>query len=125
MTRPPLSRGTACALLAALVAVVTLVSTAIFLGTAGGEVGGEEPRHRRPDAAPAAVNGWTGSWAAAPAAADPRAPAGLPGTSIRNVIHTSVGGTGARIRVSNLFGNRPLRLTHASLAVSAGPETGG
>ncbi|MGK5641840.1 SGNH/GDSL hydrolase family protein [Streptomyces sp. URMC 126] len=123
MTRRPLSRGTACALIAALVAVVTLVSAAIFLGAAGRDTGGGEPRHRRPDAAPAAVSGWTGSWAAAPAAADPRAPAGLPGTSVRNVIHTSVGGTGARVHLSNLFGDRPLRLTHASLAVSAGPGT--
>ncbi|EME97336.1 SGNH/GDSL hydrolase family protein [Streptomyces mobaraensis NBRC 13819 = DSM 40847] len=123
MTRPPLSRGAAGALLAALVAVVTLVSAAIFLGTAGGTTSGDEPQRRRTAAAPAAVSGWAGSWAAAPAAADPRAPAGLPGTSIRNVIHTSVGGTGARIHLSNLFGNRPLRLTHASLAVSAGPGT--
>ncbi|MGI5338181.1 SGNH/GDSL hydrolase family protein [Streptomyces sp. CA-181903] len=123
MTRSPLSRGAAGALLAALVTVVTLVSVVIFLGTADVTTGGEEPEHRRPDAAPAAVSGWTGSWATAPAAADPRAPTGLPGTTIRNVIHTSVGGTGARIHLSNLFGNRPLHLTHASIAVSAGPGT--
>ncbi|WP_171166242.1 SGNH/GDSL hydrolase family protein [Streptomyces sp. I05A-00742] len=123
MTRPSLSRGTASALLAALVAVVTLVSAAIFLGASGQDGGGEEPPRRRQDAAPAAVSGWTGSWSAAPAAAEPRTGSGLAGTSIRNVVHTSIGGTGARIHLSNLFGNRPLQITHASLAVAAGPGT--
>ncbi|MBH1932856.1 SGNH/GDSL hydrolase family protein [Streptomyces sp. AV19] len=126
MTSPPSSRGTVLAAVAALAAVVTLVSAAVLLGTAGGR--GKDDRAaapgRTPEAAPASAGSWTGTWAAAPAAAEPRTGRnGLAGTSIRNVIHTSVGGTGARVQLSNLFGNRPLHIAHASIAVSAGPGT--
>ncbi|GAA2936315.1 SGNH/GDSL hydrolase family protein [Streptomyces thioluteus] len=129
MTRPPLSRSTALAVVAALAAVVTLVSGAVLLGAAGGHGGGDggdgpPAAVRTQEAAPAAAGTWTGSWAAAPAAAEPRTGGnGLAGTSIRNVVHTSVGGTGARVQLSNLFGNRPLHIAHASIAVSAGPRT--
>ncbi|KNB49383.1 SGNH/GDSL hydrolase family protein [Streptomyces caatingaensis] len=134
MTRPPQSRGTVLAAVAALAAVVTLVSTAILLGTsagttgtagaAGGRVGGPLASVRTKGASPppAPAGTWTGTWAAAPAAAEPRTGRrGLAGTSVRNVVHTSVGGTGVRVQLSNLFGNRPLHIGHASVAVAARP----
>ncbi|MEU6367984.1 SGNH/GDSL hydrolase family protein [Streptomyces sp. NPDC046931] len=66
---------------------------------------------------------WTGTWEAA---ASGTAPA-LPGTSIRNVVHISVGGTVARIRLSNRLGTSPLRLDAVTVALQrahgpAGPE---
>ncbi|SCF77117.1 hypothetical protein GA0115255_105773, partial [Streptomyces sp. Ncost-T6T-2b] len=32
---------------------------------------------------------------------------GLPGRTVRNVVHTSIGGDAARITLSNLFGRPP------------------
>jgi lysophospholipase L1-like esterase len=46
---------------------------------------------------------------------------GLADRTVRNVVHTTAGGTRARITVSNLYGYRPLTLTHASLAIAAAP----
>jgi lysophospholipase L1-like esterase len=56
---------------------------------------------------------WTGTWAAA--ASGTALP--LPGASIRNVVHTSVGGSAARVRISNRLGIRPLRLGSVTLAL--------
>jgi hypothetical protein len=58
-----------------------------------------------------------GAWATAPAAAEPGTETtGMAGRSVRNVVHTSVGGTSARITLSNLYGQSPLTVTHASIA---------
>lgn len=43
----------------------------------------------------------------------------MAGRSLRNVVHTDVGGTEARITLSNLYGQQPLNITHASIAVAA------
>lgn len=48
---------------------------------------------------------------------------GLAGRSVRNVVHTSIGGTSARITFSNLYGQQPLSITHASVAVAAAPNS--
>jgi lysophospholipase L1-like esterase len=56
---------------------------------------------------------WTGTWEAA---ASGTAPA-LPGASFRNVVHTSVGGRAARVRLSNRLGTAPLRLGAVTLAL--------
>ncbi|MFJ8995108.1 SGNH/GDSL hydrolase family protein [Streptomyces sp. NPDC102279] len=56
---------------------------------------------------------WTGSWEGA---ASGTAPA-LPGASIRNVVHTSVGGRAARVRLSNRLGTAPLQLGSVTLAL--------
>ncbi|MFI6934939.1 SGNH/GDSL hydrolase family protein [Streptomyces sp. NPDC050287] len=57
--------------------------------------------------------GWTGTWEAAASATATE----LPGQSVRNVIHTSVGGRAARIRVSNRLGTAALELGAAAVAV--------
>ncbi|MET9890168.1 SGNH/GDSL hydrolase family protein [Streptomyces sp. NPDC006465] len=63
--------------------------------------------------APKPVRTWTGTWEAA---ASGTAPA-LPGASIRNVVHTSVGGRAARVRLSNRLGTRALQLGSVTLAL--------
>ncbi|WP_069811155.1 SGNH/GDSL hydrolase family protein [Streptomyces sp. TP-A0874] len=113
------------ALLAALAAVVVLISGAIFVGAGGG---GEEAasagrsKHGGP-AAPAASGSWVGSWSTAPAAAEPHSERGYPNTSIRNIVHTSIGGSGIRVRLSNLYGTAPLTISHASVALAEAPST--
>ncbi|MFI9645009.1 SGNH/GDSL hydrolase family protein [Streptomyces sp. NPDC052040] len=57
---------------------------------------------------------WTGTWEAAPSGTAPA----LPGTSIRNVVHIGVGGSDARIRLSNRLGTAPLRLDAVTVAVA-------
>ncbi|WP_372351512.1 SGNH/GDSL hydrolase family protein [Streptomyces sp. KL116D] len=115
------------ALLAALVAVVVVISAAIYVGFSGvlrgddGEIqaGGAHPRG---SAAPASTGTWAGSWSASPAGAEPGTETnGFFGRSIRNVVHTSIAGTSARITLSNLYGQQPLSITHASLAVASAP----
>ncbi|MFC5722815.1 SGNH/GDSL hydrolase family protein [Streptomyces gamaensis] len=124
MRTPERHRGTGYALLAALAAVAVLVSAAIFVG-AGGLRGGAAfergPREAHGTAAPATAGQWIATWGTAPSAAEPAAGRGFAGTTVRNAVHASVGGTAVRIRLSNLYGNRPLAVTHASIALAARP----
>ncbi|MCQ9185298.1 SGNH/GDSL hydrolase family protein [Streptomyces sp. IBSBF 2953] len=114
------------ALLSAIVALVMGLSAAIYVTAA--EHG---PGHRRAGdavaagpgpyhAAPVSTGVWVGAWAAAPAGGEPGTAAdGMAGRTVRNVVHTGVGGSAARVTLSNLYGDRPLRVTHATLAVAA------
>ncbi|WP_235978429.1 MULTISPECIES: SGNH/GDSL hydrolase family protein [Streptomyces] len=116
------------ALLAALAAVVVLVSTAIFVSAGGRASGGSDDSSRRPGeqqggAAPAVTGNWVGTWAASAAAPEPNTLNGWTGMSIRNVVHTSIGGTAARVRLSNLFGTRPLVISHATIALASAPSS--
>lgn len=115
------------ALLAALCAVVLAVSAAIYTGvradsgSRGDPPGDGRPASRR-SAAPASAGTWTGAWSTAPSGAEPGTGAsGMAGRSVRNVVHTAIGGTSARITLSNLYGRQPLDITHATIAV-AGPR---
>ncbi|MEV5881900.1 SGNH/GDSL hydrolase family protein [Streptomyces sp. NPDC052020] len=121
-----MTRGRGYALLAAVVATIVALSAALYAGvaaddgtsTSGGPAGGRHPHN---SAAPASTGTWVGTWSTAPAAAEPgTGTAGLAGRSVRNVVHTTVGGTSARVTLSNLYGRTPLTITHASLALAAG-----
>jgi len=73
---------------------------------------------------------WTGSWAAAPLAlhitAPPAAPATSPiapnasGTTYRDIVHLSLGGSALRLRISNEFSETPLTLGGVHVALSSG-----
>ncbi|GAA2396728.1 SGNH/GDSL hydrolase family protein [Streptomyces glaucosporus] len=120
-----MTRNMGYALLAGLAAVVILVSTAIFVGAGGRRPAPDASAPRGGEsAAPASSGAWVGTWSTSPASAEPNAPAdGYPDASLRNVVHTSVGGTAARVQFSNLFGTRPLTITHATLALAAEPSS--
>lgn len=64
--------------------------------------------------------GWTGTWASAPLAGKPNPT--LAGKTLRQIIHTSVSGTSIRVRISNVFGDQPLRIEDVHIAI---PSTGG
>ncbi|GGQ53105.1 SGNH/GDSL hydrolase family protein [Streptomyces althioticus] len=121
--------GRSAALLAAMLAAVLAVSAVIFVGvSADGLRGRDTPARDGGGAgnpvAPASAGTWVTSWATAPGGGEPGTEtAGLAGRSVRNVVHTTAGGTRARVTLSNLYGRGPLTLTHASIAVSAGPDT--
>ena len=67
----------------------------------------------------ATSSGWVESWAAAPQeptrVAVNKAYTGFDDETVRNVVFTSVGGSEIRIRLSNLFGTRPLDIGQASV----------
>jgi lysophospholipase L1-like esterase len=57
---------------------------------------------------------WTGTWAASPMRDD--AGKGFNQQTLRQIVHTSVGGQMARIHISNLFGTRPLTVADVHIA---------
>ena len=59
--------------------------------------------------------GWVGTWAASPAGtATPRQ---FDKQTIREIVHTSIGGSRVRVRLSNAFGTQPLVIGAAHVAV--------
>ncbi|SDW40272.1 Lysophospholipase L1 [Amycolatopsis xylanica] len=86
------------------------VSAAVVLGAA--QASAQFP-------APPDPGAWVGTWGASAAGPVPGTDNGYPNFSIRNVVHTSVGGRSTRVTLSNAFGNSPLVLGHSSVAVSA------
>lgn len=138
-----MNRQRGFALLAGLLAVVALVCATIFVGVGalGGGGGRDESsidhaaasgsgaagrgRTSVGSAAPASADAWIGTWSAAPAGIEPGVPNGHVGRSIRNVVHTSIGGTAARITLSNLFSREALLIGRASIAVAEHKEDAG
>ncbi|MFG2634268.1 SGNH/GDSL hydrolase family protein [Streptomyces sp. NPDC048362] len=114
---------------AALAALVLALSAALYVtvatddGTPRGTIADNRPHHGS-SAAPVSTGSWVGSWATAPVGGEPGTEAdGMAGRSVRNVVHAGIGGTSARITLSNLYGQSPLTITHASLALSTGDGT--
>ena len=66
---------------------------------------------------------WVGTWGASPQLTEPRnlpPPPGLSSNTLRQVVHVSLGGKKLRVRFSNAFGDGPLTMAAAGVAVSAG-----
>ncbi|MFJ2441227.1 GDSL-type esterase/lipase family protein [Streptomyces sp. NPDC087658] len=99
------------------------VSVGTGPGTGSGSGSGSGTSTGRP-VAPVPSDGWTGTWTTAPAGVEPEAPTGYPGSSIRNVVHTSIGGTEVRVTFSNIYSPTALLIGHASIAVRAGDGAG-
>jgi lysophospholipase L1-like esterase len=64
------------------------------------------------DGSEGAGNTWTGTWAAAPQSCG----GGSNGQTQREIVHTSIAGTSARVRISNAFGGGPLQVSDVHLA---------
>jgi lysophospholipase L1-like esterase len=71
-------------------------------------------------AAASAPSRWTGTWAAVPTTIPPGAPAVLDAQTVRHVVHCSAGGDEVRIRLTNEFGEAPLRVGAVHVALRAG-----
>jgi len=70
---------------------------------------------------------WVGSWAASQQLAETRNSLGaedLRDTTLRQIVHLSIGGAELRVRLSNRFGTVPLRFTSVHLAYSVPAEPG-
>src|SRR5207247_6321465 len=76
------------------------------------------------DALPICLH-WLGTWAASPQLTEQRnlpPPPGLAGSTLRQVVHISVGGRTLRVRFANTFGGSPLAVTSAHIARSRGGD---
>lgn len=91
-------------LLVALVSLLTLAPPSVGAGVAPAPA---------PGGARAAARHWTGTWEAAASGTVPA----RPGASIRNVVHTSVGGEAVRVRISNRLGTAPLLVGAVTVAL--------
>jgi lysophospholipase L1-like esterase len=84
---------------------------AVVMGTPG-KAGHGDPVHRLPVR--------VGTWAAAPTAVPAGKVLTLAGQTVRQVVHTSIGGDLPRVTLSNAYGAGPVRIGAASIAVRAG-----
>jgi len=66
---------------------------------------------------------WVGTWASSPQLADQPPPPPLADTTLRQIVHVSLGGTKIRVRFSNAFGKTALTITSAHVAKAAGGGT--
>lgn len=83
---------------------------AVLPGTAAAQAGGACP--------------WRAAWASAqmpPKPEDALPAAALRDTTLRQTVRPSIGGARVRVRISNAFGDAPLRVGGATLARAAGP----
>src|SRR5437868_12028585 len=63
-----------------------------------------------------AATRWVGTWAAAPEPPSPGNARTFRNQTVRLIVHTSVAGATARVRLSNTFGNRPIHIGAAHIA---------
>jgi lysophospholipase L1-like esterase len=61
---------------------------------------------------------WVGTWSASPQAV--AAPIQINGQTVRQIVHTSLGGKRVRVRLSNAYGTSPLVIGSAHVAISTG-----
>ncbi len=62
--------------------------------------------------------GWVGTWTASPQRAS--SPLQINGQTLRQIVHTSIGGDGVRIRLSNVYDTTDIVVGAAHVALSAG-----
>jgi lysophospholipase L1-like esterase len=66
---------------------------------------------------------WVGTWATAPQAVEPNSVPPAPGfddSTLRQIVHVSIGGHRIRVRFSNAYGTSGLMIPSAHIALSAG-----
>ncbi len=78
-------------------------------------------------AAAAPADHWVGTWATSPMAAkNPEGKFGAPGTdgtTLREIVHISIGGPSVRVILTNEFGLDPLTIGAAQIALSSGTSS--
>jgi lysophospholipase L1-like esterase len=106
------------------IAVLTLpAALGACSGAPGEDQGAEETAT---DSNAATTSQWVGSWATAPQLTEtanlPPAP-GLSGNTLRQIVHTSIGGTFIKVQLSNEYGNAPVTMDAVHIALSKGNGT--
>jgi lysophospholipase L1-like esterase len=97
---------------------MAIASGAVLLALGGASVSvGAAPRAAP---RPLPTGPWTGTWQGTMAAA---MDSGCANCTVRDIVHTSIGGTAVRVRLSNVFGTAPLLVGHTTVALPAVPGT--
>jgi lysophospholipase L1-like esterase len=68
------------------------------------------------------ANDWVGTWASSASGTVPNLPTGYVNRTIRNVVHTSVGGSRVRVSLTNVLGTAPVLMGAVTVAVAAKPD---
>jgi lysophospholipase L1-like esterase len=97
----------------AAVSALAAAGLAISLPAAAEQAGHPAPPHHD---RPPAAGGWVGSWGAAPSAGTDQLGTGA--VTVRNVVHTGLGGAPVRIRLTNAYGTRPTTFTGVTVALA-------
>ncbi|MDX6311345.1 MAG: hypothetical protein QOF44_809, partial [Streptomyces sp.] len=87
-----------------LAAVCAVLVVGVALGTASRQPAFALGSHTASSRSAAASGSWTGSWSVSPQGGG----ASFSQQTLRQIVHTSIGGTSARVEVSNAFGSQPL-----------------
>ncbi|ASW55303.1 SGNH/GDSL hydrolase family protein [Plantactinospora sp. KBS50] len=103
------------------------VAAAVALVLAGGALvrsaSGSPPAGSPPGGSAPGAGTWVAAWAPSPVVgsdipwSDCPAGAGLADQTVRNVAFVTAGGSAVRVRITNTFGETPLKVDHASVAV--------
>ena len=109
MQRRAPSRRRRTALAAAALATGLSVSA---LSSGASAAAPDTPAASAAHPAPAASDGWTGTWAVAPQSGGPS----YNQQTLRQIVHTSIAGSAARVRLSNAFGSAPLTVSDVHVA---------
>jgi hypothetical protein len=67
----------------------------------------------------AATTPWTGTWSASPESGGQS----FSQQTLRQIVHTSIGGTSAQVQVSNVFGTAPLQVADVHVALRSSGST--
>ncbi|MGA8116832.1 MAG: SGNH/GDSL hydrolase family protein [Actinocatenispora sp.] len=105
----------------------TLAVAAVLVAAVLGAVGAtaSHAESHTPVASHHSADAWAGTWATSPTAAGAGASKnGFENQSVRMIVHTSIGGHGVRIRLSDAFGLQPLQIGHATVALPKGTPSG-
>ena len=74
--------------------------------------------------APVTGGEWIGTWASVPTAVPAKGVTTLQDQTVRQVLHASIGGDSLQVRFTNEFGDRPLVIGEARIALRAKGSTG-
>lgn len=81
-------------------------------------------RHIAHGSGPARARTWVGTWATVPTSVPQTGVTTFEDQTIRQVVHTSIGGDTVQVRLSNEFGEQPLAIGEAHVALRAPGEAG-
>lgn len=92
---------------------------------AGQHAAGPSAASPIPGASPVGASPWVATWGTAMMAADDGRAPDVSGQTLRQIIHTSLGGSKARVWLSNRYGTEPLHIGAAHIAICTAPDGAG
>src|ERR671937_602008 len=94
----------------------TVLALVLGLTSPASAAGGQDAQ---PTAPP---DHWVGTWSASASGTVPNLPTGYADRTIRNLVHTSAGGSGVRVSLTNVLGTVAVRMDAVTVAVADAPN---